>query len=222
MIDRLLESHDLRKINIDDKGKKALQEVFANQEEYIEIIDDKVSVLGIKPPNSTEIIHTRCPQSTAYLRFLRDEIFKLDELFNSRYRSNKQFLGCVSETIFGDYILSKLGEINVKSSVFKNKLNLLREKFKKISKRLQGVFISNEDMKEIINGFDSRKSIFVTKLKKQFDEQSLQWVKDVKKASIVVFCHDCKTTFDFLKSNHFDKMKIGRSKNKNIWIRNSL
>jgi len=163
--------------------------IFLEKDEFVEIGVTNQSLLGIKKQAGKEVVHTT---------------------FNIH----------VNKSSLMEMVRSKLGN-NFKSNkkIVNKKIESINQKLKKIHDRLQGVFIVFSSIIDILNSFDTKKAVFACKTVCDENIDEIMWIKDVKKASLLILCPDTKHHHTFLTKYGCSKMKIGRTKNKNIWLR---
>jgi hypothetical protein len=218
MFERIIEKIDLKKFNFDEQTHKVLSE-FLNRDEYVEILSTSHSLLGLKEHSGKEILYALDEDNANRIRIIRDELGDWQKFVKMPLTSERQFRIHVEKLSLCDHVRKKIGNINFNKPLIKKKISAINGKITKTHERLQGVFVFHSNMADLLAGFDSRSAVFACKMSENIDLEQCSWISSVKKASIVIFCHDEKEIHNFLLKNNCEKLKVGRQKNKNIWIR---
>lgn len=219
MFEKLLEKPDFKKYNLPAAGVEQLG-IFLEKDEFVEIGVTNQSLLGIKKQAGKEVVHTNDPEAAAFLRILRDQFGEWEKLSNISFQTERQFNIHVNKSSLMEMVRSKLGNnFKFNKTIVNKKIESINQKLKKIHDRLQGVFIVFSSIIDILNSFDTKKAVFACKTVCDENIDEIMWIKDVKKASLLILCPDTKHHHAFLTKYGCSKMKIGRTKNKNIWLR---
>lgn len=221
MIERLIETHDLKKIFHSPNCKKTLISLF-QKENFLEVSYEKHFVLGLKPKNGCEAILIDTPENLNYLREIRDNLHPWNELNKTKRTAHKQLLSSFQKSCMFEYLKNRIEPSMLKDSVkISNKIHDFNLRMQILHERLQGVFLICGNKKDVANSFDSHNSVIVTKIKPTNNTNDLCWIKDVKYATTIVLCHDDLAMQKYLKINEFDKLVVDKKKSKNIWIKNN-
>lgn len=219
MFERLIEKTDLKKYNFDDHAHNVLND-FLLKDEFVEILASKYSLLGIKQHHGKEIIYSQDEKIANEIRLLRDEFWHWSKFYEIPFKSERHLNIHLNKNVMADHIKHKIGNIAFDKTSVEKKLNSLNQKLQKVHDRLQGVYIINTDLKELLSGFDSINTVFATKIpSSHIDVKSLEWIDGVKRANLFIICPDSQFMQDYLLKKNCEKLKVGRTKNKNIWIR---
>lgn len=219
MFEKIIEKTDLRKYNFDSSTQLVLNEFF-NKEEFIEILDGKHSLLGVKAHDGKEVVYTKDENLADFLRTVRDEFGEWHKFIKIPFNTEKHFDLHFKKLSLMENIRHRLGANFVfNKKILKKKLEVINQKLQKTHERLQGVFVVSSEMKDLFIAFDSRSAIFATKITNEDDSEKLSWLKDVKKAALLIICPDNKQFNKYTIDAGCEKLKVGRTKNKNIWVR---
>lgn len=218
--ERIIEKTDLKKYEFNSDAEKAVND-YLNKDEFVEILTDKYSLLGIKNHLGKEVVYTQDDGMASYLRHLRDELGEWHSFYKMPLTSERQFNIHMEKCSLADHVRKKLGNINFNKTVLKKKLFTINQKLQKTHDRLQGVFIFHAEFKDLLAGFDSRSAVFGTKISNAEELDKLGWIEGVKKASLLLICPDDKNLQKYLIKNNCEKLKVGRHKHKNIWVRSA-
>ena len=206
MFERIVEKADLKKYNFDDQTYKVVLE-FLQKDEYVEIVTANHSLLGLKPHIGKEVLYAFDEDTASKIRLMRDELGDWHKFLKMPLTSERQFKIHMDKLSLSDHIR------------IKKKLAVINSKLTKTHERLQGVFIFHSELSDLLTAFDSKIAVFACKLADASELDKLLWINSIKKANIIVFCPDDKEVHKFLTKANCDKLKVGRSKNKNIWTR---
>jgi hypothetical protein len=108
MFEKIVEKTDLRKYNFDSSTQIALNQ-FVNKEEFIEILDDKHSILGIKAHSGKEVIHTKDENIAEFLRMIRDEFGEWHKFIKIPFNTERHFNLHFNKLSLMDNIRHRLG-----------------------------------------------------------------------------------------------------------------
>jgi hypothetical protein len=218
MFERIVEKADLKKYNFDDQTYKVVLE-FLQKDEYVEIVTANHSLLGLKPHIGKEVLYAFDEDTASKIRLMRDELGDWHKFLKMPLTSERQFKIHMDKLSLSDHIRKKIGNLNFNKPTIKKKLAVINSKLTKTHERLQGVFIFHSELSDLLTAFDSKIAVFACKLADASELDKLLWINSIKKANIIVFCPDDKEVHKFLTKANCDKLKVGRSKNKNIWTR---
>lgn len=219
MFEKLLENADLKKYDLPVSNVHLLSD-FLNKEEFVEVGVEKHSVLGIKNHAGKEVLHTFDENIAMFLRTIRDQFGEWQKVNKISFETERQFNIHVKKSSLVEMVRNKMGANFVfNKSLIKKKIEAINVKLSKMHDRLQGVFIVSTPVHEIISSFDTRNAIVSTKTTVEDNIDNINWLKDVKKAGLLVICPEGKIFHTFLSNLGCSKLKIGRSKSKNIWTR---
>jgi hypothetical protein len=220
MIERLIETLDLKKIHNSVVVKKVLHDIY-DKKSYVELVQDKQLLLSLKEFKNEEVLHTDDPVLLNFLRIVRDDAWAWNDLVNIKKSAHKQLLNAFLTSNVFDFFSQRLDKNFLKDSVkVCKKVHDYHKRFKVLHDRLQGVFIVNGDKKQVTSCFDYNDSVITTKVPENFEANNFCWVKEVKYATVVVICPDDNHIFKYLKDNTFEKLTIDKKKSKNIWVKN--
>jgi len=221
MIERLIETHDLKKIFHSPNCKKALISLF-EKENFLEIAYEKHFIIGLKPKGGCETLLVESPDILLYLREIRDNLHPWNELTSTKRIAHKQLLTSLQKSCMFEHLNKRLDPNLFKDSLkISNKIHDFNTRMQILHDRLQGVFLISGNKKDIANSFDSHSSVIVTKIKPASPVNDICWVREVKYATTIVLCHDDLPLQKYLKNNEFEKLTIDKKKSKNIWIKNN-
>ena len=219
MFEKLLENADLKKYDLSTANVHLLSD-FLNKEEFVEIGVEKHSILGVKNHVGKEVLHTADENIAMFLRMIRDQFGEWQKINKISFETERQFNIHVKKSSMLEMVRNKLGANFVfNKNLIKKKIETINAKLSKMHDRLQGVFIVSTPVQNIIAGFDTRNAIFATKTSNEETLDDISWLKDAKKAGLLVICPDIKIFHTFLDGIGCAKLKIGRGKSKNIWTR---
>jgi hypothetical protein len=220
MLERLVETHDLRKFSNTSSLKKTLVEMF-EKEEFLEIVEDKQLFLGLKPKSGSEALYVEDEALINFLRIVRDNLHPWNDLIKVRRSAHKQLNLQLTKSILHDFIKDRSDQYVFKdSSKISKKLHDFDEKMQALHDRLQGVFILSGNKKEAVSSFDAKNSIVFCKINDKKSVTDLCWIKEVRYATVIVLSPDDLPTHKYLKQNDFEKLTIDKKKCKNIWVKN--
>lgn len=220
MIERLIENHDLKKV-VPSPNLKSTLNVLFDKKDFVEIVQDRQLLIGIKDKNNNEVLHIEDTSLLEFLRSVRDDFYSWNEIVQVRRSAHKQFLANLQKSRLFDFI-SKRYDNNILNDSIKisKKIYDYNNKIKLLHERLQGVFLVQSKKKDLVNGFDNKESIVVCKTSLAFDANELCWIKEAKYATVLVICPEDNFVHKFLKSNGMEKLTLDKKKCKNIWIKN--
>lgn len=219
MFEKLLEKSDFRKYDLPSSSIEQLGN-FLEKDEFVEIGVQKHSLLGIKKQSGKEVLHTQNEASAAFLRTIRDQFGEWEKISGISFQTERQFNIHANKSSLMDMVRQKLGaNFKFNKTLVNQKVEAINQKLKKIHDRLQGVFIVFSEINDILNGFDTKVAVFACKTNTEENVDEINWIKDVKKANLLVVCPDTKHHHVFLSKNGCQKLKVGRVRNKNIWLR---
>lgn len=219
MFEKLLEKADFRKYDLGASHVDVLTK-YIERDEFIEIGVSKSSLLGIKNHSGKEVLHVNGQEIANFLRLIRDQFGEWEKLCKISFQTERQFNLHANKSFLMDMVRSKLGvNFTFNKSAINKKMELLNQKLHRIHERLQGVFIVCSEICDLITGFDSRSSVFAVKTSNEESITDIEWIKDLKKSNLLVICPDNKQYYSFLTKYGCEKLRIGRSRNKNIWLR---
>jgi hypothetical protein len=155
------------------------------------------------------------------MRNLRDELGDWHNFYKMPLTSERQFKIHVDKCSLADLIKRKLGNISFNKNLLKKKLASINQKLQKTHDRLQGVFIFHAELKDLLAGFDSRAAVFATKISDNSELDKINWIETVKKAKLLIVCPEDKNLHQYLSKYGCEKLRVGRGKHKNIWIRST-
>lgn len=220
MIERLMETNDLKKLDEDKRIRDKFLEV-TNSEQYLEILDDKQILLGCRPQNGTEVLQIDDAHIAELFRLLRDNYNLWQEITKIRKTAHKQVAKKFQESIFHKILHQKLDKNTLLDSAkLSKKIHAMDSKLKLFHDRLQGVFIIEGRKKEIVSSTDTFSSLIACKLNPTAEKYDLSWAKEIKYAKVLVIAPENKLLHKALKNYEFDRLQIGRKKSKNIWVKN--
>jgi hypothetical protein len=220
MIERLIETSDLKKIHSSVVIKKVLHDIF-DKKCYVELVQDKQLLLGLKEHKSEEVLHTEDPVLLNFLRMVRDDAWVWNDLISIKKSAHKQLLNAVQNSNIFEFFSKRMDKNLFKDSVkVCKKVHDYHKRFKVLHDRLQGVFIVSGDKKQVTGCFDHRDAVIVTKVPESFEANDFCWVKEIKYAPVIVLCPDDNHIFKYLKDNSFEKLVVEKKKCKNIWVKN--
>jgi hypothetical protein len=220
MIERLIESTDLRKHANTLSLKKVFAEIF-EKEEFLEIVEDKHLLLGIKNKNGLEALHVEDENLLNFLRMVRDNLHPWNDLISIRRSAHKQLHLHLTKSALHEFLKARFDQSTFKDSMkISKRLHDFDDKMQYLHERLQGVFMVSGNKKELVNSFDSKSSVIVCKISEKRIPTDLVWVKDAKYATVLVVCPEDLALHKYLKSAEFEKLLVDKKKCKNIWVKN--
>ncbi len=113
-----------------------------------------------------------------------------------------------------DLVHSKLAELKIKTQL---QLSTFCKKIQQLNKRLQNVFIVNENFRKIARVFDHDNNLIVLPaLSDEFEEV----IKESKYSKIVLFIRDKKVPYKRLKMLGMTNLAYKKDSTKHVWVRN--
>jgi hypothetical protein len=220
MIQRLVESHDLRKFANASALKKTLSEIF-QKEEFLEILDDKQLLIGLKNKDGSEALHVEDENLLDFLRLVRDNLHPWNDLIKIKRSAHRQLQLQISKSVLHDFLKSSFDQYVFKDSLkISKRLHDFDEKMQYLHDRLQGVFLLSGIKKDVVNSFDSKNSVIVYKMNETRLPADLCWVKEARYSTVVIFCNEDINIHKYLKNSEFEKLTVDKKKCKNIWVKN--
>ena len=220
MIEKLIESHDLRKHANTLSLKKVLAEIF-EKEEFLEMVEDKHLLLGVKEKNGSEALHVEDENLLNFLRMVRDNLHPWNDLISIRRSAHKQLHTHITKSVLHEFLKARFDQYTFKDSIkISKRLHDFNDKMQCLHERLQGVFIVSGSKKELVNSFDSKNSVIVCKISEKRIPNDLIWVKEAKYATVLVVCPEDLAMHKYLKIAEFEKLLVDKKKCKNIWVKN--
>lgn len=219
MIERLLEKSDFNKIFEDAKAKEYFIELLQN-EEYLEIVEDKTVFLGLRSQSGCEVLQIEDSELLNFFRLVRDDFHDWRELISIRRSAHKQLLQSFLKNSFYHSLKDRLEKTVLSDSVkLCKKIHTVNDRMESLHQRLQGVFLVEGKRKELLISMDSRKTTIVCKYSEETNIDLL-WTKDIKYARAFLVIPDEKTFAKEARTVGFERLQQGRKKSKNIWVKN--
>lgn len=219
MIERLIESHDLKKIHAGSSLKHKLSDIL-NKTDFVEIVDDKHLMLGLRQKSGNEVLQIADNHLLDFMRKVRDDMNVWKEMVNVRRTAHRQLLANLHKSQLFEFLSLRFDKNMLNDSMKMSKRIMdYNKKIEILHDRLQGVFIVNNKKKDVVNSFDNKNTVIVSKISNG-DANELCWTKEAKYATLVVICPDDNFIHKYLKTNGLEKLIVDKKKCKNIWVKN--
>lgn len=207
---KIIEKKDLKKFSV----KKVFEDILDNildSFDYLEFSEGDTFYLAIKNKKNKEVI---CLSDESRGNFLRNVRDNHKEILAHAKKKNilKKIHENLSET--SDPINSRLIELKIKTQI---QLSNFCKKIIQLNKRLQNVFVVNDNFKKIARVFDHENNLIILPaLSDEFEEV----IKESKYSKIVLFIRDEKVPYKRLKMLGLTNLAFKKDSTKHVWIRN--
>jgi len=207
---KIIEKKDLKKFSVKKVFEEILDNVFKSFD-YLEFSEGATFYLAIKEKKNKEVICLSDESKGNFLRNVRDSH---KDILTQVKKKNilKKIYEDINES--PDLVHSKLAELKIKTQL---QLSTFCKKIQQLNKRLQNVFIVNENFRKIARVFDHDNNLIVLPaLSDEFEEV----IKESKYSKIVLFIRDKKVPYKRLKMLGMTNLAYKKDSTKHVWVRN--
>ena len=186
---KIIEKKDLKKFSLKKVFENILDNIF-NSFDYLEFSEGDTFYLAIKNKKNKEVICLSDESKGNFLRNVRDSHKEI-----LSYAKKKNILKKIYENLANnpDLVGNRIAELKIKTQL---QLNNFCQTVRQLNKRLQNVFIVNENFKKIAKIFDDENNLIVLPaLSEEFEEV----LKESRHSKIILFIRDKKVPYKKLK-----------------------
>lgn len=207
---KIIEKKDLKKFSVKKVFESILDNIF-DAFDYLEFSEGDTFYLAVKNKKNKEVICLSEESKGNFLRSVRDN--HKDILSHAKKKNIlKKVYDNTSEPL--DPVSTILVDLKIKTKI---QLDNFCKRVQQLNKRLQNVFVVNDNFRKVARVFDHENNLIVLPAISESFEEVL---KEIKYSKIVLFVRDEKVPYKKLKMLGLTNLSYKKDSTKHVWIKN--